>query len=88
MMYMDDAVNATIQIMSADKQSIKNRTSYNLSAISFTVSELADLIKKRIPTFEISYKPDFRKKIADSWPDSIDDGEARKDWGWKHSVNL
>ncbi len=85
---MDDAVNATIQIMSADKQSIKNRMSYNLSAISFTVSELADLIKKRIPTFEISYKPDFRQKIADLWPDSIEDIETRKDWGWKHSVNL
>jgi hypothetical protein len=59
--------------MAADKSTIKNRMAYNLAAISFTVAELADLIKKKIPTFEITYKPDFRQKIADSWPDSIDD---------------
>ncbi|WNW00881.1 NAD-dependent epimerase/dehydratase family protein [Tenacibaculum sp. HL-MS23] len=88
MMYMDDAINATIQIMQADADKIKTRTSYNLAAISFTPKEIAAEIKKHIPEFEISYKPDFRQAIADSWPQIIDDSHARKDWGWQHKFDL
>lgn len=88
MMYMDDAVNATIQIMQAKSEDIKIRTSYNLSAIDFTPEELANEIKKHIPEFTISYKPDYRQEIADSWPQSIDDSEARKDWNWSHNFDL
>jgi nucleoside-diphosphate-sugar epimerase len=88
MMYMDDAINATINIMKADVDQIKIRSSYNLAAMSFTPTEIAVEIKKHIPEFTITYKPDFRQKIADSWPASIDDKEARKDWGWKHQYEL
>lgn len=88
MMYMEDAVNATIQIMQADIKDIQIRTSYNLSAIDFTPEELANEIKKFIPDFSISYKPDFRQEIADSWPQTIDDSHARSDWKWSHSYNL
>ncbi len=88
MMYMDDAINATIGIMKAPKDSIRIRSSYNLTAMSFNPKEIAESIKKHIPGFEISYKPDFRQKIADSWPQSIDDSDARNDWGWKHSYSL
>ncbi|WP_275315852.1 NAD-dependent epimerase/dehydratase family protein [Tenacibaculum bernardetii] len=88
MMYMDDAINATVQIMQADADKIKTRTSYNLAAISFTPKEIAAEIKKHIPEFEISYKPDFRQAIADSWPQIIDDSHARKDWGWQHKFDL
>jgi nucleoside-diphosphate-sugar epimerase len=88
MMYMDDAINATIKIMQADVDKIKIRSSYNLAAMSFTPTKIADEITKHIPEFTITYKPDFRQKIADSWPSSIDDSEARKDWGWQHDFNL
>ena len=88
MMYMDDAIRATIEIMQAPSDTIKIRSSYNLSGVSFTPAEIANEIKKRIPQFTISYKPDFRQKIADSWPASIDDSCARKDWGWKHKFDL
>ncbi len=88
MMYMDDAINATIGIMKAPKDSIRIRSSYNLAAMSFNPKEIAESIKKHIPEFEISYEPDFRQKIADSWPQSIDDSDARNDWGWKHSYSL
>jgi len=88
MMYMDDAINATIEIMKADAEKIKIRSSYNLAAMSFTPTEIAAEIKKHIPGFTISYKPDFRQKIADSWPASIDDHEAREDWGWEHKFDL
>ena len=88
MMYMDDAIRATIGIMQANKEDIKIRSSYNLSAINFTPKEIAESIKKVQPGFEISYEPDFRQEIADSWPSSIDDSEARKDWGWKHEYDL
>jgi len=88
MMYMDDAIRATIEIMQAPADKIKIRSSYNLSAISFTPKEIASEIKKHIPDFEISYKPDFRQQIADSWPASIDDSSARADWGWKHDFDL
>ncbi|MFY0631823.1 MAG: NAD-dependent epimerase/dehydratase family protein [Flavobacteriaceae bacterium] len=88
MMYMDDAVNATISIMQAAEREIKVRTSYNLAAIDFTPKEIADEIKIRIPNFKITYQSDFRQKIADSWPQTIDDSEARKDWGWSHKFDL
>ena len=88
MMYMEDAINATVKIMQAEAKNVKIRSSYNLAAMSFTPSEIASEIKKYIPDFKISYKPDFRQKIADSWPASIDDDFARKDWGWKHKYDL
>ena len=88
MMYMDDAIAATIQIMQAPVEQIKIRSSYNLAAMSFTPTEIAAEIKKHIPEFNITYEPDFRQKIADSWPASIDDAEARKDWNWKHKFDL
>ena len=88
MMYMNDAVDATIQLMQADANDIKIRTGYNLAAIDFTPKEIASEIQKHIPDFEITYKPDFRQEIADSWPSSIDDSEARKDWNWKHEFDL
>lgn len=88
MMYMDDAIRATIEIMQAPSEQIKIRSSYNLAGISFTPAEIAAEIQTRIPDFKISYKPDFRQKIADSWPASIDDSSARQDWSWKHSFDL
>lgn len=88
MMYMDDAINATINIMKADANQIKIRSSYNLAAMSFTPEEIADEIKKHLPDFSITYKPDFRQNIADSWPASIDDSHARQDWGWNHHYDL
>lgn len=88
MMYMEDAIRATVEIMQAPSESIKIRSSYNLSGVSFTPTEIAAEIKKYIPSFSISYKPDFRQKIADSWPASIDDSFARNDWNWKHKFDL
>ncbi len=88
MMYMDDAIKATIEIMQAPAENIKIRSSYNLAAMSFTPKQIAAEIKKHIPDFTITYNPDFRQKIADSWPASIDDSAARKDWGWKHEYDI
>ena len=88
MMFMDDAIKATVDIMSADNEDVKIRSSYNLSGISFTPKELAQSIKQQIPEFSITYKPDYRQEIADSWPKSIDDTYARKDWKWKHDFSL
>jgi nucleoside-diphosphate-sugar epimerase len=88
MMYMNDAVAATIQLMQAKPTDVKLRTGYNLAAIDFTPEEMALEIKKHIPDFKISYSPDFRQQIADSWPSSIDDSAARKDWNWKHKFDL
>ena len=88
MMYMPDCINAAITIMEADPSKIKCRTSYNLAAMSFSPAELAAEIKKYIPEFTCEYKPDFRQKIADSWPKTIDDSEARRDWGWKPKYDL
>ncbi|WP_159949119.1 NAD-dependent epimerase/dehydratase family protein [Polaribacter septentrionalilitoris] len=88
MMYMDDAVDATIQLMQAKSSQVKVRTGYNLAAMSFTPKEIATQIKKHIPDFEISYQPDFRQQIADSWPQSIDDSKAREDWNWQHQFDL
>jgi len=86
MMYMDDAIDATIKIMQHDK--FKDYISYNLGAISFSPQEIAASIRKIIPDFEIDYKPDVRQEIAESWPQTVDDSEARKDWGWKHQFEL
>ena len=88
MMYMDDAIRATIEIMQADNEKVKIRSAYNLAGISFTPAQIAEEIKKHIPNFTITYKPDFRQKIADSWPASIDDSLAREDWGWKHQYEM
>ena len=88
MMYMDDAVRATIELMKAPKEDIKIRTSYNLSALSFSPKEQAESIKKVFPDFEIDYKPDFRQAIADSWPSSIDDSKAKEDWNWRPKFDL
>ena len=88
LMYMDDAVKATMQLMEADSTSISVRTSYNLTALSFTVGELAAEITKRIEGFTCDFQPDFRQEIANSWPDSVDDTVARRDWGWSPDYDL
>ena len=88
MMYMDDAIKATVSIMQVASENVKIRSSYNLSGMSFTPAQIAAEIRKHIPEFTIEYEPDFRQKIADSWPASIDDSEARKDWGWKNDFDI
>lgn len=88
MMYMDDAIKATISIMQAPIEQIKIRSSYNLTAMSFTPKQIGEEIKKHYPNFELSYEPDFRQKIADSWPASIDDTSAREDWNWANDFDL
>jgi len=88
MMYMPDCIKATIDLMEADISTLKHHSDFNLTAMSFSAGELADEIKKHIPEFKCSYKPDFRQEIADSWPSSIDDSDARKEWGWKPAYDL
>ena len=88
MIYISDAMDATVRLMEAPKDKITVRTSYNLAGISFSPEEVAASIGKIIPDFKISYKPDFRQKIAESWPAQIDDSQARKDWGWRPAYNL
>ncbi len=88
MMFMPDAIRATIELMEAPANGLSVHSSYNLSGISFDPAMIAAEIKKSIPKFQISYKPDFRQAIADSWPKSIDDSVAREDWGWKHEYDL
>jgi nucleoside-diphosphate-sugar epimerase len=88
MMFMDDALNATIQIMQAPKENLTIHSSYNLAAISFNPMQIANEIKKHVEGFTITYNPDFRQPIADSWPKSIDDGLARNDWNWSHEYGL
>lgn len=88
MMFMDDAIHATLQLMEAPAEQINIRSAYNLAGISFTPAMLANEIQKHLPQFSISYAPDFRQAIADSWPNSIDDAHALKDWGWKHRFDL
>ena len=88
MMYMPDAIRATIELMEADAKSIKVRTSYNLSGMSFSPKEITAEIKKHIKEFTTVYVPDYRQAIADSWPQSIDDSVARQDWNWKEDYDL
>jgi nucleoside-diphosphate-sugar epimerase len=88
MMYMPDCIKAAIDLMEADSSKVKHRTSYNVAAISFSAGELTAEIKKYIPEFKCEYKPDFRQRIADSWPMSIDDSIARMEWGWKPTYDL
>ena len=88
MIYMPDAINAVIQLMDAPKENIKVRTSYNLSSMSFSPKELHQSIRKYVPEFKINYHSDFRQIIADSWPNSINDKEARQDWGWTAKYKL
>ena len=88
MMYMPDAIKATIDLMDAEKTNISVRSSYNLAAMSFSPDDIAKSIRCHLPDFTIRYKPDFRQSIADSWPNSIDDSAAREDWGWQPEFNL
>lgn len=88
MMYMPDCIKASIDIMAAPASRVKTRTGYNVAGVSFSPAELVEEIRKHIPDFECEYKPDYRQEIADSWPMSLDDSEARKDWGWKPKYDL
>lgn len=88
MMFMDDAIRATLQIMETPAENIKERSAYNLAAMSFTPKEMAESIKTVIPKFKIAFEPDFRQEIANSWPSSIDDSIAQKDWNWKAEFDL
>ncbi|MCF1190166.1 NAD-dependent epimerase/dehydratase family protein [Mangrovimonas sp. AS39] len=88
MMFMDDAIKATTNLMEAPEDDVKIRSSYNLAAMSFTPQDLFEAIKKHIPDFTITFNPDFRQKIADSWPKSIDDSSARNDWHWQHAFDI
>lgn len=88
MMYMEDAIRATIELMEAPKENVKIRSSYNLAGLSFTPADLANAIQKEQGNFEITYAPDFRQAIADSWPNSIDDSAAKNDWGWREKYDL
>lgn len=88
MMYMDDAIRGTIELMEAPEEQIKSRMAYNFGAVSFSPKEIAASIQKHIPDFSISYAPDERQNIANGWPKSIDDATARADWGWKHNFDL
>jgi nucleoside-diphosphate-sugar epimerase len=88
MLFMPDAIRATIDLMEADNSKLSVKSSYNLGGLSFTPKQLAEEIKTHIPTFEITYKPDFRQAIADSWPKSIDDSVSQKDWGYSYKYDL
>jgi nucleoside-diphosphate-sugar epimerase len=88
MMYMPDCLKATLDLMDADFSKVKHHSDFNVTAMSFSAGELAAEIKKHIPEFSVDYKPDFRQQIADSWPKSLDDSAARKEWGWKPGYDL
>lgn len=88
MMYMDDAIRATVELMEAPAEKIRLRSSYNLASMSFAPEEVAESIQRQIPDFKIGYRPDFRQEIANSWPHSIDDSLAREHWGWKAAFDL
>jgi len=88
MMYMPDCIKGTMDLMKADLSKLKHHCDFNMASMSFSAGELADEIKKHIPEFKCDFKPDFRQEIADSWPQSIDDSVAQKEWGWKPSYNL
>ena len=85
---MPDAVRGTIELMEAKPEDVKIRSAYNLAGFSFTPAQIAEEIKKHIPSFKIAYNPDYRQNIAASWPNSIDDSEAAKDWNWKPEYDL
>lgn len=88
MMYMDDAIRGTIELMEAPAEKLQTRMAYNIAAMSFAPEEITASIQKHIPNFNIAYQPDFRQKIANGWPQSIDDSPAREQWGWKHEFDL
>jgi len=88
MMYIPDCLNATTQLMEADGSKLRHHSDFNVTAMSFSVGELAAEIRTHLPEFEIAYKPDFRQEIADCWPRSIDDSAAREEWGWKPKFGL
>jgi nucleoside-diphosphate-sugar epimerase len=88
MMYMPDAIRATIELMESDARNISLHTSYNLAGVSFSPAQVAAEIQKTLPDFKVEYAPDYRQEIAESWPRSIDDGLARQDWQWKHEYDL
>jgi nucleoside-diphosphate-sugar epimerase len=88
MIYMPDALRATMEVMNADPQRLRIRSSYNVAGLSFNPRELAAAIRRRVPGFEVSYAPDFRQAIAETWPRTIDDSEARSDWSWKPRFDL
>jgi nucleoside-diphosphate-sugar epimerase len=88
MMYMDDAISGTLQVMDAPSAGITVRSSYNLGALSFTPAQMAESIRSHMPDFQISYAPDYRQEIAETWPESIDDSKAREDWGWHPRFGL
>lgn len=88
MMYMPDCLKATIDLMQADFSKLKHHSDFNVGAMSFSVKELAESIKKYMPDFTIEYQPDYRQAIADSWPDAVDDSAAREEWGWKPAYDL
>lgn len=88
MMYMADAIRAAVELMKASAGFLSVRTSYNVAAVSFTARELVESIRKRVPDFEVAYRPDRRQKIADSWPNDVDDHRAREDWGWRPEFTL
>ncbi len=87
-MFMDDAIRATLELMDAESEQLTIRNSYNIAGCSFTPEEITLEIQKQIPEFQISYNPDFRQAIANSWPNSIDDSVAKKDWGWSSQYDL
>lgn len=88
MMYMPDAIKATLDLMDVPLSKLKHHSDFNLAAMSFSAGQLAACIRKRMPSFSVTYKPDFRQAIADSWPRSIDDSAARKEWGWKPAFDI
>ncbi|WP_276389269.1 NAD-dependent epimerase/dehydratase family protein [Eudoraea chungangensis] len=88
MMFMDDAIRAAIELMDSDTGQIKVRSSYNLGAMSFSPKEISESIKQWLPDFSITYQPDFRQSIADTWPSSIDDSKAKEDWNWAAEFDL
>ncbi len=88
MMYMPDAIRATIELMEAPAEKIKVRHSYNVAAMSFSPAEIGAAIQQHLPSFEMMYTPDYRQEIANGWPQSIDDTVARNDWGWKEEYDL
>ena len=88
MMFLEDAIRATLELMDAPADALQHRTAYNVGALDFTPAELADAIRAHLPGFTISYAPDFRQAIADSWPQRIDDSAARRDWGWQPRFDL